>query len=179
MSAVDNNLKSIFNSPLGLILFPSILPLMTHLQPSRSIDVSLIRFLTFIVHIRALSSPIVSNTYSFIMFHPADFPYFPACLHFEGLCPSCLLFAWSLISLTHKATHSISVSLSSVSSDTCFPLSSSLVFNNASFPIAILLLISLWHLLCLPSRQAEFLHLIVFYPYLDAIYIIYRTEFGS
>src|SRR6218665_1548045 len=102
------------------------------------------------VCISAFFSRITASTSSFLICS-VQLRFYPVfCISTFRNSPSSvlyLLFSRS-ISLIHTAQHSISVFLSFLFFRFLFsfPLGSSLVFENASFPIAILLLISLWHL---------------------------------
>src|SRR6218665_3582904 len=82
-----------------------------------------------------------------LMFCPADFLHSSPSSHFKSLKSFISSFLIVHVSAPYSTTLHISVFIIRVFNVLfTFPLKSSLVFENASFPIAILLLISLWHL---------------------------------
>src|SRR6218665_830689 len=141
--------SSIICLGLPLDLFPTIFPLIAVFNTDSPLRVCLIRFLCLvsIVHMRDLSSPIVSNTSSFMLCSVQ--------LNFSillqiNISKASSLFISSFFKVhvfePYSTTLHISVFIISIL-NVLFPLRSSLLFKNASFPIAILLLISLWHLI--------------------------------
>src|SRR6218665_3789894 len=135
---------------LPLDLFPSILPSITVFNSDFLLRMCPIHFfwLVFIVRMRALSSPIVSNISSFVL---CSVQLTFSILLQVHISKASSLFISSFLSVHVCAPYStpLHISLFIIRIFNVlftFPLKSSLLFENASFPIAILLLISLWHL---------------------------------
>src|SRR6218665_2713239 len=134
---------------LHLDLFPSIFPSITVFNSDSLLRVCPIHFfcLVFIVRMRDLSSPIVSNISSFVLCSIQQ--TFSMLLQVHISKASSLFISSFLIvhvSAPYSTTLHISVFIIRIFNVLfTFPLKSSLLFENASFPIAILFL-SLWHL---------------------------------
>src|SRR6218665_260522 len=100
----------------------------------------------------AYEESFLSNRFQYffmcLMFCPADFlhsspsPHFKSLKSFYIFFPHCPCFC----SIQHHTPYQCLYRIRIFNVLFTFPLKSSLLFENASFPIAILLLISLWHL---------------------------------
>src|SRR6218665_1967997 len=159
---------------LSLDLFPSIFPSITVFNSDSPLRACPIHFfcLVFIVRMRDISSPIVSNISSFVLCSVQL--TFSILLQVHISKASSLFISSFLIvhvSAPYSTTLHISVFIIRIFNVLfTLPLKSSLLFENASFPIAILLLISLWHLasvvITLPRQQNSFTCSISFPPML-------------
>src|SRR6218665_1555187 len=135
---------------LHLDLFPSIFPSITVFNSDSLLRVCPIHFfcLVFIVRMRDLSSPIVSNISSFVLCSVQQTFSILLQVHISkasGLFISSFLIVH--VSAPYSTTLHINVFIIRIFNVLfTFPLKSSLLFENVSFPIAILFLISLWHL---------------------------------
>src|SRR6218665_4102337 len=135
---------------LPLDLFPVIFPSITVFNSDSPLRVCPIHFfcLVFIVRMRDLSSPIVYNISSFVLCSvQLSFSILLQVHISKASSPFISSFLVVHVSAPYGTTLHISVFIIRLFNVLfTFPLKSSLLFENASFPIAILLLISLWHL---------------------------------
>src|SRR6218665_1755639 len=144
--------SSIICLSLPLDLFPSMFSSITVFNSDSPLRLCPIHFfcLVFIVRMRDLSSPIVSNISSFVLCSvQLTFSILLQVHISKASSLLCLLSSLSMFLLHIYSTGTLHISVFIIRIFNVlftFTLKSSLFFKNTSFPIVILLLISLWHL---------------------------------